>query len=630
MKGIGFFDFEIGFAMTPLLSESFLLSMFLKGSLLVGIVWLCLLAFRSGTAMTRNTVWMCTLIGLLLLPVFQYGLPSWGVLPAKEMDRAVRLPLSGWRGLSLDEGAAVPEAVALPEALDGTLSLMSDPEQSMEAATRPPTEFIVSSSVGWFARLWVIGVALLLLRMVLGLIGLANLVRSGTRVDQGRLFDELVEAKRALNCGHPVRLILRANGDLPMTTGLLTPSVVLPLGAEDWSDGQLRSVLRHEMAHVKRRDCWMLLVAQIACAVQWMNPMSWFALKRMVVEREQACDDWVVSSGISVKAYAASLLELGSQIKRGPLSPAVVGMASSGGLEARIRRVLSIRKPSPMTTWQGMTAVVLGVLAVSVALAALDRSQEEEGALDFSERISNAVFDSLKGEYPLKPSEQLEAIRLDWVAFLDEIVADDSVARARSKRLMVDIEKSIPHQLYRGGYSGFHVPPPIKGPFGRMFPDVEMEDDLMTLKWKVWRALTKPGLEADSEKELGRQKSMLQALIVVRDNLLKQLSPGGELFKVPVAKQSEALLHMYPSQSQREWVAIRERVTLDSSYADPLSAVFDRPLSAEQFDDLVSKIEESFGLALNTPGPVGPLRLPHVREIARWMREMRYGGAVRL
>ena len=56
---------------------------------------------------------------------------------------------------------------------------------------------------------------------------------------------------------------------------------MLPATARQWSDEQLRSVLLHELAHIKRRDTVVQLLAQIACALHWFNPLVWFAAWRL-------------------------------------------------------------------------------------------------------------------------------------------------------------------------------------------------------------------------------------------------------------------------------------------------------------------------------------------------------------
>ena len=83
-----------------------------------------------------------------------------------------------------------------------------------------------------------------------------------------------------------------------MTWGIFKSYVLLPTDIQDWDRRRIRAVLLHEFGHIKRGDVVNHVLLQIVCAIYWFNPLVWFAAWRVHVERERACDDLVLRSGI--------------------------------------------------------------------------------------------------------------------------------------------------------------------------------------------------------------------------------------------------------------------------------------------------------------------------------------------
>src|SRR5262249_55221259 len=84
----------------------------------------------------------------------------------------------------------------------------------------------------------------------------------------------------------PVRIFKTERISMPMTWGLMRSDVLLPKEADHWSMECRWIVMAHELTHVKRRDCLMQAMAQLACAIYWFNPLVWIAAWRLRVERE--------------------------------------------------------------------------------------------------------------------------------------------------------------------------------------------------------------------------------------------------------------------------------------------------------------------------------------------------------
>ena len=96
----------------------------------------------------------------------------------------------------------------------------------------------------------------------------------------------------------------------PITWGFFRPRILFPEAARDWSVERVGMVLTHEMAHVKRGDLFTHLVAQVCLALNWFNPFCRTIVKRLILDREHACDDYVLLRGPAAPTYAEHLMNI--------------------------------------------------------------------------------------------------------------------------------------------------------------------------------------------------------------------------------------------------------------------------------------------------------------------------------
>ena len=101
------------------------------------------------------------------------------------------------------------------------------------------------------------------------------------------------------------------NVRVPLTAGLGAPAVLFPrelLGHLDESEA--RAIWFHELAHVRRLDDWSKLGQRVIEALLFFHPVVRWLGRRLDLEREIACDDWVVGRTGSARSYAACLTKI--------------------------------------------------------------------------------------------------------------------------------------------------------------------------------------------------------------------------------------------------------------------------------------------------------------------------------
>ena len=157
----------------------------------------------------------------------------------------------------------------------------------------------------------------------------------------------------------------------------------LPTDMGRWSTACQNAVLLHELVHLKRRDPVWFLVGQLARAVNWFNPLAWYAVQRLRIECEQACDDHVLRLGVNANEYAGHLLELSTSVRADTGTGSLaLAMASKSNVENRIVSILDERMNRCGVTLQRAVGVLVVVSLGVAALATLAATATEKDTIN--------------------------------------------------------------------------------------------------------------------------------------------------------------------------------------------------------------------------------------------------------
>ena len=151
---------------------------------------------------------------------------------------------------------------------------------------------------------------------------------------------------------------------MPMMWGVLRPTILIPREADEWSHALSREVVLHELAHVQRHDYLTQMIARLACALHWFDPLAWIAARRMRLERERACDDRVIDGGSSPCDYAEHLLAVARWSSTGVRAGAL-GMVGGSPLGDRLKAVLEAgRSRRGVSRWTALGHTAAAALLV--------------------------------------------------------------------------------------------------------------------------------------------------------------------------------------------------------------------------------------------------------------------------
>ena len=111
-------------------------------------------------------------------------------------------------------------------------------------------------------------------------------------------------------------------------------------------------------------------MARLACLLYWFNPLVWLAARRMCLERELACDDFLLCRGTSAERYANDLFEIAEAIQqRVRIAQLATPMATSSNLKLRIQYLMnpSLDRRSVSNRLSLITALIAVVMVTTLA-----------------------------------------------------------------------------------------------------------------------------------------------------------------------------------------------------------------------------------------------------------------------
>ena len=325
-----------------------------KSLLLAGGTLLLLKLMQKRSAADRSWIAHLGLAALLVLPIATFALPA--------------LDVPGPAFLTAE--AALP---ALPATADAAPEVAPAAATFRQPATASPATDSRDWSLGidWAYAGYFLPAALLLL---LTLIAVGRLVMLKSRAQvlvDGHWLSALARAQRRMGFKSGTALLTSDELRSPVSWGLMRPVIVLNHDAAEARD-DAEAIIAHELAHVARLDWAKLLLARIAVALFWFNPLVWLLAREAHQLREEAADDAVLGSDVDDTDYARLLVGVARHECNGLLLGAHGVAPSRNSLSRRVRRVLDRALTRAPGGWRWTSAAAFFAAGMAVPVAVLN------------------------------------------------------------------------------------------------------------------------------------------------------------------------------------------------------------------------------------------------------------------
>lgn len=274
--------------------------------------------FRNLATTTRYRVWGVTLLAVAVLPLAALiprpELAAVGKAVSSETIPAFYPPRAPLRSNAKTpaRGETGPgEAAPLFGAAATTSPLAA--QQPVRRGAAPESAKIPWGGIaGWLLTAWLLGVAWKLTGIARGLVVLRRVKKESRPYPcEGEILPWFREQLRVHGSRREVGLRLSSKSACPMALGFRGPVIVLPQWlVEKMGSTDLKRVILHEFAHIKRRDDWANLGQKLIEACFFYHPGVRGLSRRMDLEREVACDSWAVSVLGDARRYACCLVRV--------------------------------------------------------------------------------------------------------------------------------------------------------------------------------------------------------------------------------------------------------------------------------------------------------------------------------
>ena len=362
-----------------------------QSTALAGVVFVLTRLLRRAPARVVFWLWLLVPLRLLIMPVVKLDLP---VLPPESSQPAVSVqpPPAPIPVRALPRGPVANRPVVVP-------------------GTDAPS--IAVSPWAWCVAAWLVGVVVCAVRFATSYWRMRPLVRESAPGEDSALAHAVGRASELLGVRRTPSVRVAQQDVSPFVMGVFHPVVVLPAGlAARVSGEQLLSVVAHEIAHLRRRDTltgWLVAACQ---ALYYFHPIFYLAKRRIMFERERACDECVLARGSAkAKPYAEALVSAAEACGRARhVASAVVAAESFLDLKARLSAIAA--NPVPRDRLPRLAVPALALLSVCALPGILLTARSASGTR------SRVSFKGVVTDASDRPVDRVH-VRCEAIAFDD-------------------------------------------------------------------------------------------------------------------------------------------------------------------------------------------------------------------
>ena len=228
-----------------------------------------------------------------------------------------------------------------PTAMDAVLTRIEEPLRNLSSdANNADATFVAQESEGATSGLWlrygayiyIIGIAVALATYLFRMLSLVRVIRRSRRIDHPMV---------------PERVHLMLDMRITQPSSWMHWIFIGPVDLKQNAE----AVLRHELAHVRLKHSWDVVLCDLTCRLLWCLPFAWMLRQDMVDVHEFQADEAVLRGGVTIDEYEHLLVRKAVQTQVLP----IMNTLRRGALKKRFAMMHS----GPSSRWSRLKLLYL-------------------------------------------------------------------------------------------------------------------------------------------------------------------------------------------------------------------------------------------------------------------------------
>jgi beta-lactamase regulating signal transducer with metallopeptidase domain len=178
-----------------------------------------------------------------------------------------------------------------------------------------------------------------------------------------------------------VKLGISSSIETPISLGWIEPIILLPIAiVNQLSVKEIESIILHEWAHILRNDYLLNLMTSFVQLVLFFNPFTYLFNKEISLQREIACDSFVLNTSVEKLDYLNTLLKMATSIRAKDVAIQNTSKWSMGFINMPnelLYRVKFLTKTKRFNIIQSTKIMLTAILASFLFFIPFDKNQNK-------------------------------------------------------------------------------------------------------------------------------------------------------------------------------------------------------------------------------------------------------------